>query len=205
MDTYLKPLAEAFCLLAEKEAAGMIMPIDRVGFFDLDGNGVPEIIAMGVYEGWVEYTAYDLFSLEMLSAWGWEGTQYGELSLWRWMFSSSLSPTDAELRSIFTHTGDGDDEYLIEIDPQMVCRERYAKITVAVSDNVVQGAALVDFRLGGQTTDSSTYAEFYERFQTSNVRMTETAMVAVEWDAASPADMAERILLSGQLFPYTGK
>ena len=69
-------------LFAEKEAAGEIPPIDRVGLFDLDQDGVPEVITMGVYDGSVEYNAYGLYNTKNLSSWGWEGTQYGELSLW---------------------------------------------------------------------------------------------------------------------------
>ena len=206
-EMYREPLATALYRLAELEAAGEILPIDRVGFFNADVSGNPEVIVMRIRDGVVEYVAYELFSLEELTSWSWEGTQYGELSLWMWhMYSAKISSVGnlrGSMRSIITHTGDGDDECLYEIDSQWVCEELFAKVSEAVPH--YEGMSLVQYRLGGEVTDSDTYAEVYERFRTSNSRLTDTTMVTVEWTPYSPEGMAEKILSSGQLFPYTGK
>lgn len=199
---YRESLATTLYRLSELEAAGEIPPIDRVGFFNIDSVGDPEVLVMRTRDGVVEYVAYELFSLEELTSWSWEGTQYGELSLWMWLLSSSLD-WRGKIRSIITHTGDGDDEHLYAIDSQWVCEELFAKVSEAVPH--YEGMSLVQYRLGGEVTDSDTYAEAYERFRTSNSRLTDTTMVTVEWIPYSPEGMAEKILSSGQLFPYTGK
>lgn len=204
---YRESLATTLYRLSDLEAAGEISPIDRVGFFNIDSVGDPEVLVMRTRDGVVEYVAYELFSLEELTSWSWEGTQYGELSLWMWhMYSAKISSVGnlrGSMRSIITHTGDGDDECLYEIDSQWVCEELFAKVSEAVPH--YEGMSLVQYRLGGEVTDSDTYAEVYERFRTSNSRLTDTTMVTVEWTPYSPEGMAEKILSSGQLFPYTGK
>ena len=199
---YRESLATTLYRLSELETAGEIPPIDRVGFFNIDSVGDPEVLVMRTRDGVVEYVAYELLSLEELTSWSWEGTQYGELSLWMWLLSSSLD-WRGKIRSIITHTGDGDDEHLYAIDSQWVCEELFAKVSEAVPH--YEGMSLVQYRLGGEVTDSDTYAEAYERFRTSNSRLTDTTMVTVEWTPYSPEGMAEKILSSGQLFPYTGK
>ena len=73
IDDYGTPLVRALERLADMEAAGTIQPIDRVGFFDLNGNGVPEVITMGIYNGYVEYIAYDVFCHE------WVQTKIGRM------------------------------------------------------------------------------------------------------------------------------
>lgn len=201
-------------LFAEKEAAEEIPPIDRVGLFDLDRNGVPEVITMGVYDGSVEYTAYDLsasysqYPMKVVSSWGWEGTQYGELSLWSWplggLSSSSVSSTFTHsLRAFITHTGDGDDEYLCEFNSKMVCEERYAKVKTKPFQN--SSVTLEFFSLYGQKVDETAYTESYERFMRTNFRMPETTMVTVQWNASDPEGLAEKLLTSGQWFLYDGK
>ena len=197
-------------LFAEKEAAGEIPPIDRVGLFDLDRNGVPEVITMGVYDGSVEYTAYDLYAsysqypMKVVSSWGWEGTQYGELSVWNWPFSSSVSSTfTRSLRTFITHTGDGDDEYLCEFNSKMVCEERYAKVKTKPFQN--SSVVLEFFNLYGQTVDEKEYTESYERFKGTNFCLPETTMVTAQWNASDPEGLTERLLTSGQWFLYDGK
>lgn len=196
--------------LAEKEAAGEIPPIDRVGLFDLGRDGVPEVITMGVYDGSVEYTAYGLGSVKPLSSWGWEGTQYGELSLWispllgiTSSSLSSLSATAHSRRAFFTHKGDGDDEYLYEFNSKMVCEERYAQVKTKPFQN--SSVKLEFFSLYGKMVDETAYTESYERFMRTNSRMPETTMVTVRWDASNPEGLTEELLTSGQWFLYDGK
>lgn len=195
-------------LFAEKEAAGEIPLIDRVGLFDLDRNGVPEVITMGVYDGFVEYTAYGLGSVKPLSSWGWEGTQYGELSLWiSPLLGASSSSVSSMLsnywRAFITHTGDGDDEYLCEFNSKMVCEERYAEVKTKLFQN--SSMVMGFFRVSGQNVDEKAYTESYERFMRTNSRMPETTMVTVRWNASDPEGLTEELLTSGQWFLYDGK
>ncbi len=208
MGLFQNPLEYALIYLAEKEAVGEIPPIDRVGFFDLNRNGVPEVITMGVYDGSVEYTAYELYSMEALSSWGWEGTQYGELSLWSWplagISSSSVSTMTYSWRAFMTHTGDGNDEYLCEFKTNTVCEERYARTVSTLSVSSFPTRAL-GFRLYGQKVDETAYTESYERFIHMNFPVPETTMVTAEWNASDPEGLTEKLLTSGQWFLYDGK
>ena len=199
IDDYGTPLVRALERLADMEVAGTIQPIDRVGFFDLNGNGVPEVITMGIYNGYVEYIAYDVYSWNALSWWGWEGTQYGELSLWM-CFSPQSSVVFASVyRSLITHPGDGDDEYICEItDTWLDYRELFAQVSQKPSAS--SSVMLVSFRLDGEKTDMEAYTAAYEQFNQTNQILARTTMVTVPWNASDPEGMAERILTAGQQF-----
>lgn len=121
-DAYLPYLTEALHTLRELEMVGEVRPIDRIGLFNLDLYGIPEIILRHKTEGgYYEYTALELMSLNRLTAWRGDTRETEELTVYE---------KDGGYTVLLIHKGDGDDEYLLEmVADQSICfEERAAKV-----------------------------------------------------------------------------
>lgn len=204
------PLVKALGYLEAEQHAGLIPPVESVGLFDLDLNGVPEIITISRSDGYVEYTAYELYSVERLTSWGWKANDsgVGELMLWE-TTTAKTGYYGAYYRTLLMHEGDGDDNFICEITRnKFEYTELFAQIQEELSwgDDAMEGSAtMYQFRMNGEMTDEKTYFDAYERFKEMNNPLYETKMITVEWYGAQPERMAKKILASGQQFLYVGK
>lgn len=201
------PLVKALGYLEAEQHAELIPPVDRVGLFDLDLNGVPEIITISRSDGYVEYTAYELYSVERLTSWGWETKDSGDGELM--LANPSLAISGVYYRTLLMHEGDGDDNFICEITRnKFEYTELFAQIQEELSwgDTAMEGSAILhQFRMYGEATDEKTYFDAYERFKVMNIPLYETKMITVEWYGAQPESMAKKILTSGQRFLRVGK
>ena len=204
---YYDSFVQALTHLEAAQHAGLIPPIESVGLFDLDLNGVPEIITISRSKGELVYIAYELYSVEQLTSWDRQANAggYGELMLWEsTMEMTPYSYGGIHYRTLIMHEGDGDDNIVCEISHyDLVCKELFAQI----QDEISWGGStiLYQFRMNGETTDDKTYFEAYDLFKQTNTPLYETRMITVEWDGADQVRMAKKILESGQMFAYAGK
>lgn len=200
-----EPFVKALSYLEALQYDGQIPPIESVGLFDLDLNGVPEIITVSRLGGYVEYAAYELYSVERLTSWSWEANDngVGELMLWE-TTASAKGYYGSYCRTLLMHQGNGDDNIVCEISHyDLVCKELFAQIQDEMSWS--GSWILYQFRMNGETTDEKTYFEAYDLFKQTNTSLYETRMITVEWNGADQVRMAKKILESGQMFAYAGK
>jgi hypothetical protein len=176
--------------------------------FDLDVNGVPEIITVTTRDGYVRYTAYSLYSFAELSSWEWKGSNPGELTLWSYVasdglisstypsFSSSYSLNIVSFRSIIMHD-EGGDNYVSEITRSGL------QFKMLFSD--VRSANQIFYFVNGERVDSTSYYDAYDLFKQKNTPVTETTMVLWAWTPDHPERMAKQLLTSEQQFLNMGK
>ena len=209
LEAYYDPLVNALVYLVAEEKAGMIAPIEGVGLFDLDLNGVPEVITVLHADGYAQYTAYELYSVEELSSWWLESSDFEELMLWRsytYAAKDSTYPLSSasssvlyriRFRSIIMYDVNGGSNCVGEIDSKFIYEERFVEDVYASATGM--------YRVDGATVDAKTYYEAYEQFKELNEPMTETAMVTVAWEVSRPERMAKMLLTSEQQFLNMGK
>ena len=208
VELYCDQLAEVLAYLATSEQSGQISPIDSVGVFELDVDGVPEIITVTTSDGYVRYTVYGLYSATELSYWKWKGSNPGELTLWSYVasdelisstypsFSSSASLRFVSFRSIIMHD-EGGDNYVSEITRGGLQFETLFK-------DVHSGNERFYF-VNDELVDRQSYYDFYDQFKQENTPMTETTRVLWSWTPDRPTWMAKQLLNSEQQFFKVGK
>jgi hypothetical protein len=182
---YHDALTSALRELAKLEARGDILPIREVGFFNVDINGTPEVILL--HESG-EYMVYELNSLEMLIRWNSYGN--GErLAVWR--------QKNGGYTTLFTHSGDGDDRYVCELESvdRLRCTERTA---------MIRDMDTVTYRCDGRRTGQSTYETAVRNMDSTYEMMNKTDLRMARWSGgADMSQLAKTILTNGQRFPRT--
>lgn len=217
LEAYYDPLVNALVYLAAEEKAGMIAPIEGVGLFDLDVNGVPEVITVLHADGYAQYHVYELYSVEELSSWWLESSDFEELALWQsysslaktgtidsyypssssYLSSSSIAHW-ITFRTLIMYDGNSGVNCVGEITRnRMTYEELFAQDSSAVMNGI--------YRVNGTTVDEKAYYEAYEQFKELNEPMTETAMVTVAWETSRPERMVKMLLTSEQQFLNMGK
>lgn len=182
---YHDALTSALRELANLEARGDILPIREVGFFNVDINGTPEVILL--HESG-EYMVYELNSLETLIRWNSYGN--GErLAVWR--------QKNGGYTTLFTHSGDGDDRYVCELES--IDRLRYTERTAMIRD-----MDTVTYRCDGRRTGQSTYETAVRNRDSAYEMMNKTDLRMTLWsNGADMSQLAKMILTSDQRFPRT--
>ena len=186
-EAYLPYLRDAFRALQEKEAMGELPTIDRVGLFNLDLYGMPEIILRFKTDGYYRYEALELISLETVTSWNGDARETEELQIYAKGDGYTV---------LLTTQGDGDDLYVYEMvyDGAVHLAERAAK--------VCEGAKTT-FYVDGAKTDEAVYNHTYGvLIRDGNLPLTELKMLS--WDGrADPDAQANHLLSTGQKFLRT--
>jgi hypothetical protein len=187
-DAYLSYLQDALRVLGEMEDVGELPPIDRVGLFNLDLHGMPEIILRHKTEdGYYRYMAVELISLETILSWDGDTGETEELQAYA---------KDGGYTVLLTTQGDGDDLYVYEIvyDGEVQVAERAVK--------VCEGAKTT-FYVDGAKTDEAVYSHTYGVLVRDG-KMPLTELKMLSWDGrADPDAQANHLLSTGQRFIRT--
>ena len=183
-EAYLPYLQDAFRALQEMEDAGELPPIDRVGLFNIDLYGMPEIILRYKTEDCYRYVALELISLERITSWVGDTRETEELQIYAKGDGYTV---------LLTTQGDGDDLYVYEMvyDGEVHLAERAVK--------VCEGAKTT-FYVDGAKTDEAVYNHTYGvLIRDGNLPLTELKMLS--WDGrADPDAQANHLLSTGQRF-----
>lgn len=186
-EAYLPYLQDAFRALQAMEDAGELPPIDRVGLFNLDLYGMPEIILRFKTDGYYRYMAVELISLETVTSWNGDARETEELQIYAKGDGYTV---------LLTTQGDGDDLYVYEMvyDGAVHLAERAVK--------VCEGAKIT-FYVDGAKTDEAVYSHTYGvLIRDGNLPLTELKMLS--WDGrADPDAQANHLLSTGQRFIRT--
>ena len=186
-EAYLPYLQDAFRTLQAMEDAGELPPIDRVGLFNLDLYGMPEIILRFKTDGYYLYMAKELISLETVTSWNGDARETEELQIYA---------KGDDYTVLLTTQGDGDDLYVYEMvyDGAVHLAERAVK--------VCEGAKTT-FYVDGAKTDEAVYSHTYGvLIRDGNLPLTELKMLS--WDGrADPDAQANHLLSTGQKFLRT--
>lgn len=183
-EAYLPYLRDAFRALQEMEAMGELPTIDRVGLFNIDLYGMPEIILRYKTDGRYRYEALELISLETVTSWNGDARETEELQIYA---------KGDDYTVLLTTQGDGDDLYVYEMvyDGEVHLAERAVK--------VCEGAKTT-FYVDGAKTDEAVYNHTYGvLIRDGNLPLTELKMLS--WDGrADPDAQANHLLSTGQRF-----
>ena len=186
-EAYLPYLQDAFRTLQEMEAMGELPTIDRVGLFNLDLYGMPEIILRFKTDGYYLYMAKELISLETVTSWNGDARETEELQIYA---------KGDDYTVLLTTQGDGDDLYVYEMvyDGAVHLAERAVK--------VCEGAKTT-FYVDGAKTDEAVYNHTYGvLIRDGNLPLTELKMLS--WDGrADPDAQANHLLSTGPKFLRT--
>lgn len=186
-EAYLPYLQDAFRALQAMEDAGELPAIDRVGLFNLDLYGMPEIILRFKTDGYYLYMAKELISLETITSWNGDARETEELQIYA---------KGDDYTVLLTTQGDGDDLYVYEMvyDGAVHLAERAVK--------VCEGAKTT-FYVDGAKTDEAVYSHTYGvLIRDGNLPLTELKMLS--WDGrADPDAQANHLLSTGQKFLRT--
>lgn len=186
-EAYLPYLQDAFRTLQEMEAMGELPTIDRVGLFNIDLYGMPEIILRFKTDGYYLYMAKELISLETVTSWNGDARETEELQIYA---------KGDDYTVLLTTQGDGDDLYVYEMvyDGEVHLAERAVK--------VCEGAKTT-FYVDGAKTDEAVYNHTYGvLIRDGNLPLTELKMLS--WDGrADPDAQANHLLSTGQRFIRT--
>ena len=186
-EAYLPYLQDAFRALQAMEDAGELPAIDRVGLFNLDLYGMPEIILRFKTDGYYLYMAKELISLETVTSWNGDARETEELQIYA---------KGDDYTVLLTTQGDGDDLYVYEMvyDGAVHLAERAVK--------VCEGAKTT-FYVDGTKTDEAVYSHTYGvLIRDGNLPLTELKMLS--WDGrADPDAQANHLLSTGQKFLRT--
>ena len=186
-EAYLPYLQDAFRTLQEMEAMGELPTIDRVGLFNIDLYGMPEIILRFKTDGYYLYMAKELISLETVTSWNGDARETEELQIYAKGDGYTV---------LLTTQGDGDDLYVYEMvyDGAVHLAERAVK--------VCEGAKTT-FYVDGAKTDEAVYNHTYGvLIRDGNLPLTELKMLS--WDGrADPDAQANHLLSTGQKFLRT--
>ena len=186
-EAYLPCLRDAFRTLQEMEAMGELPTIDRVGLFNLDLYGMPEIILRFKTDGYYLYMAKELISLETVTSWNGDARETEELQIYA---------KGDDYTVLLTTQGDGDDLYVYEMvyDGAVHLAERAVK--------VCEGAKTT-FYVDGAKTNEAVYNHTYGvLIRDGNLPLTELKMLS--WDGrADPDAQANHLLSTGQRFIRT--
>ena len=186
-EAYLPYLQDAFRALQAMEDAGELPPIDRVGLFNIDLYGMPEIILRFKTDGYYLYMAKELISLETVTSWNGDARETEELQIYA---------KGDDYTVLLTTQGDGDDLYVYEMvyDGAVQVAERAVK--------VCEGAKTT-FYVDGAKTDETVYRYTYGILvRDGKLPLTELKMLS--WDGRTDTDaQANHVLSTGQKFLRT--
>ena len=187
-EAYLPYLRDAFRTLQEMEDAGELEPIDRVGLFNIDLYGMPEIILRHKTEdGYYRYMALELISLETVTSWVGDAGETEELQVY--------AKNDGYTVLLSTR-GDGDDQYLWETVYD-------GEVRFAVRTSMVCEGAKTTFYVDGTKTDEAVYSHTYGVLVRDG-KMPLTELKMLSWDGrADPDAQANHLLSTGQRFIRT--
>lgn len=182
---YHDALTSALRELASLEARGDILPIKEVGLFNADIYGTPEVILL---QEMGQYMVCDLNSLETMVRWSNYKTS-GQLAVWE--------KEGGGYTALFTHSGDGDDRYVCELES--TDRLRYMERTAMIRDGED-----VTYRCDGRRTGQSTYEKAVRNIEDTYEMVEKTALRLTEWRGdGDMSQLAKQLLSSGQWFPRT--
>lgn len=184
---YHDALSSALRELASLEARGDILPIEKVGLFNVDIYGTPEVILLHETG---QYMVCDLNSLETLVQWNSYQTS-DELAVW--------AKDGGGYTALFTHSGDGDDRYVCELES--TDRLRYMERTAMIRDG-----ENVTYRCDGRRTGQSSYEKAVKNIEATHEMMENTALRLIDWqNSGDMSQLAKQILSNGQQFVRTEK
>ena len=186
---YFDALARTLIDLEYLEYSGSILPISQVGLFNVDTHGSPELIVVHETEGGSrEYEVYELQSLEMLLRWSCYGSD-DELAMYEW--------ANGGYTALFTHSGDGDDRYICELES--TDRLRYMERTARILDKDT-----VTYRYEGRRTSEKAYDVAVKSMESTYKVLDETRLLLTTWHSDMDKErLAKIILSSGQVFLHT--
>ena len=99
--------------------------------------------------------------------------------------------------TLFTHSGDGDDRYVCELES--TDRLRYMERTAMIRDGED-----VTYRCDGRRTGQSTYEKAVRNIEDTYEMVEKTALRLTEWRGdGDMSQLAKQLLSSGQRFPRT--
>lgn len=173
------------------EISGSILPISQVGLFNVDTYGTPELIVVHESEGGArEYEVYELQSLELLTRWSCYGEDE-ELAVYE--------KSDGSYTTLFTHSGDGDDRYICELES--TDRLRYMERAAKIWDKDT-----VTYRYEGRRTSENAYQVAIKGIEASHDIIDQTELRLTTWHSSTDKEkLAKIILASGQLFLRTDR
>lgn len=184
---YHDALTSALRELASLEARGDILPIKEVGLFNVDIYGTPEVILL---QETGQYMVCDLNSLETLVQWNSYQTS-DKLAVW--------AKDGGGYTALFTHSGDGDDRYVCELES--TDRLRYMERTAMIRDG-----ENVTYRCDGRRTGQSSYEKAVKNIEATHEMMENTALRLIDWqNSGDMSQLAKQILSNGQQFVRTEK
>ncbi len=184
---YHDALTSALRELASLEARGDILPIKEVGLFNVDIYGTPEVILL---QEMGQYMVCDLNSLETLVQWNSYQTS-DKLAVW--------AKDGGGYTALFTHSGDGDDRYVCELES--TDRLRYMERTAMIRDG-----ENVTYRCDGRRTGQSSYEKAVKNIEATHEMMENTALRLIDWqNSGDMSQLAKQILSNGQQFVRTEK
>jgi hypothetical protein len=184
---YHDALTSALRELASLEARGDILPIKEVGLFNADIYGTPEVILL---QEMGQYMVCDLNSLETLVQWNSYQTS-DKLAVW--------AKDGGGYTALFTHSGDGDDRYVCELES--TDRLRYMERTAMIRDG-----ENVTYRCDGRRTGQSSYEKAVKNIEATHEMMENTALRLIDWqNSGDMSQLAKQILSNGQQFVRTEK
>ena len=184
---YHDALTSALRELASLEARGDILPIKEVGLFNADIYGTPEVILL---QETGQYMVCDLNSLETLVQWNSYQTS-DKLAVW--------AKDGGGYTALFTHSGDGDDRYVCELES--TDRLRYMERTAMIRDG-----ENVTYRCDGRRTGQSSYEKAVKNIEATHEMMENTALRLIDWqNSGDMSQLAKQILSNGQQFVRTEK
>lgn len=184
---YHDALTSALRELASLEERGDILPIKEVGLFNVDIYGTPEVILL---QETGQYMVCDLNSLETLAQWNTYQTS-DKLAVW--------AKDSGGYTALFTHSGDGDDRYVCELES--TDRLRYMERTAMIRDGDT-----VTYRCDGRRTGQSTYEKTVRNIESTHEMMEKTALRLIDWQSSGDmSQLAKQILSNGQQFVRTEK
>ena len=184
---YHDALTSALRELASLEARGDILPIREVGLFNADIYGTPEVILL---QETGQYMVCDLNSLETLVQWNSYQTS-DKLAVW--------AKDGGGYTALFTHSGDGDDRYVCELES--TDRLRYMERTAMIRDG-----ENVTYRCDGRRTGQSSYEKAVKNIEATHEMMENTALRLIDWqNSGDMSQLAKQILSNGQQFVRTEK
>ena len=179
---YHDALTSALRELASLEARGDILPIKEVGLFNADIYGTPEVILL---QETGQYMVCDLNSLETLVQWNSYQTS-DKLAVW--------AKDGGGYTALFTHSGDGDDRYVCELES--TDRLRYMERTAMIRDG-----ENVTYRCDGRRTGQSSYEKAVKNIEATHEMMENTALRLIDWqNSGDMSQLAKQILSNGQQF-----
>jgi hypothetical protein len=184
---YHDALTSALRELASLEARGDILPIKEVGLFNADIYGTPEVILL---QEMGQYMVCDLNSLETLVQWNSYQTS-DKLAVW--------AKDGGGYTALFTHSGDGDDRYVCELES--TDRLRYMERTAMIRDGED-----VTYRCDGRRTGQSSYEKAVKNIEATHEMMENTALRLIDWqNSGDMSQLAKDLLSGGQRFPRTDR